>query len=177
MDIYIAYGFSILTAVVAIVMMQFKSMTLILIGQITANLLTALSYFFVGGWSGSGICFIAIIQSVIMFFYDRKKIKPQLWVILFFIAAYVTCSAILVSSVFDIFSAAAAVCFAISIVQKNPFFSRIWYAADMLLWTVYDISCRQYGNLIMHAVIFLSTFIAMIRVDGLFRKKTNAENK
>lgn len=171
MDVYIAYGFSILTAVVAIVMMQFKNMTAILLGQITVNLLTALSYFFVGGWSGSGICFIAIIQSVIMFFYDRKGIKPQLWVILLFISAYITCSAILFNSIFDIFSAAAAVCFAISIIQKNPFFSRVWFAADMILWTVYDISCRQYINLIVHTVIFLSTFIAMIRVDGLFRKK------
>lgn len=171
MDIYIAYGFSILTAIVAIVMMQFKRMTFILIGQITANLLTALSYFFVGGWSGSGICFIAIVQSIAMFFYDRKNIKPQISIIALFIALYVTCSAILFNSVFDIFSAGAAVCFAVSIVQKKPFYSRIWYAADMLLWTVYDVSCRQYGNLIMHAVIFLSTFIAMIRVDGLFRKK------
>lgn len=177
MDVYIAYGFSILTAIVAIVMMQFKSMTVILIGQITANLLTALSYFFIGGWSGSGICFIAIVQSVVMFFYDRKKIKLQLWVILLFIAAYISYSVLLYilysGSIFDIFSTAAAVCFAVSVVQKNPFYSRVWYAADMLLWTVYDISCAQYGNLVMHTVIFLSTFIAMIRVDGLFRKKAN----
>ncbi len=171
MDTYIAYGFSILTAIVAIVVMQFKSMTIILIGQITANLLTAFSYFFVGGWSGSGICFIAIIQSCVMFVYDRKNVKPQLWVILLFIAAYIACSVILFRSVFDLFSTAAAICFAISIVQKNPFISRIWYAADMLLWTVYDISCRQYGNLVLHTVIFLSTFVAMIRLDGLFRKK------
>ena len=171
MDVYIAYGFSVLTAVVAIVMIQFKSMSLILIGQITANLLTALSYFFIGGWSGSGICFIAIAQSIVMFLYERKHKKPQLWVILLFIAAYVTCSAILFKSVFDVFSAAAAVCFAVSVVQKNPFYSRVWYAADMLFWTVYDVSCAQYGNLIMHAVIFLATFIAMIRADGLFRKR------
>ena len=173
MDAYIAYGFSALTAIVAVIIIQFKRMSLILIGQITTNLLTALSYFFIGGWSGSGICFIAIAQTVVMFLYDYKNVKPHLWVILLFIAAYVTCSAILFKSVFDIFSAAAAVCFAISVVQRKPFYSRMWYAADMLLWTVYDVSCAQYGNLIMHGIIFLSTFIAMIRVDGLFRKKSN----
>ena len=173
MDAYIAYGFSALTAIIAVIMIQFKRMSLILIGQITANLLTALSYFFIGGWSGSGICFIAITQTVVMFLYDYKKVKPHLWVILLFIAAYVACSAILFKSVFDLFSAAAAVCFAISIIQRKPFYSRIWYAADMLLWTVYDVSCAQYGNLIMHSIIFLSTFIAIIRVDKPFCKKQN----
>lgn len=49
MDAYIAYGFSALTAIIAVIMIQFKHMSLILIGQITANLLTALSYFFIGG--------------------------------------------------------------------------------------------------------------------------------
>ena len=45
MNAYIAYGFNALTAIIAVIMIQFKRMSLILIGQITANLLTALSYF------------------------------------------------------------------------------------------------------------------------------------
>jgi hypothetical protein len=45
-----------LTGVVAVVMMQFKDMRKILIGQILANLLTASTYFLLGGFSGAGIC-------------------------------------------------------------------------------------------------------------------------
>ena len=78
---YVAQGISVLTCLVAIVMMQCKSMTKILIGQITANLLTASTYFLLGGFSGAGICFIAIIQSVVMFLYSIKKIPPHRWVL------------------------------------------------------------------------------------------------
>ena len=172
MDIYIAYGFSVLTAILAIVLVQFNGMALILIGHITTNLLTALSYVFVGGWSGSAICFTAIVQSIVMFLYERKGIKPHLAVILLFVVAYVTCSVLFYKSIFDIFSGAAAVCFAISVAQEKPFFSRIWFAIDMALWTVYDVSCKQYANLIMHSVILCSIIVAFVRVDKIFCKKT-----
>ena len=171
MDTYIAYGFSVLTAILAIVMVQFRGMAMILIGHITTNLLTALSYVFVGGWSGSAICFTAITQSLIMFLYERKGIKPHLAVILLFIAAYITCSVLFYQSIFDIFSGAAAVCFALSIAQEKPFFSRIWFLIDMALWTVYDVSCGQYANLIMHSVILCSVAVALVRVDKIFSKK------
>ena len=170
MDVYIAYGFSVLTAILAIIMVQFKGMAMILIGHITTNLLTALSYVFVGGWSGSAICFTAIVQSIVMFLYERKGIKPHLAVLLLFIVAYITCSVVLYKSIFDIFSGAAAVCFAISIAQEKPFLSRVWYFTDIALWTVYDVSCKQYANLIMHVVILCSIAVAFVRVDKIFSK-------
>lgn len=173
----VAYSFSLVTAILAIIMVQFRGMALILIGHITTNLLTALSYFFVGGWSGSAICFTAIVQCIIMFLYERKKKEPPLFIIILFIAAFITCSIILYSSIFDIFSAAAAVGFAVSVGQSKPFYSRIYYSMAMIFWVVYDISCQQYANLIMHAVIFISTVVAMIRVDGIFRKKQIAETE
>ncbi|MBQ9713916.1 MAG: YgjV family protein [Clostridia bacterium] len=171
MELYISYGFSFLTVIIAIVVMQFKNMTWILLGHITTNLLTALSYVFVGGWSGSGICFIAIAQTLTMYFYNRKSKSPHWIVILFFIAAYITCSAILFRSVFDIFSAAAAVCFALAVTQKKSLFFRCWYALDMLFWSIYDVSCKQYANLILHTVLLISSIISMIRIDGIFRKR------
>ena len=54
MAFYLAQGISVLTALTAMVMMQFKSMKKILAGQIIANLLTASTYFLLGGFSGAG---------------------------------------------------------------------------------------------------------------------------
>ena len=77
MEFYLAQGISVLTGIVAVVMMQFKDMRKILIGQILANLLTASTYFLLGGFSGAGICLIAIVQTVTMFLYNLKERPPH----------------------------------------------------------------------------------------------------
>ena len=162
---YIAQGISVLTCLVGILMMQFKSMKKILAGQIVANLLTASTYFLLGGISGAGICFIAILQSVVMFFYSIKQTAPHKWVIALFIVLYISCSVFYYKSPVDILSALAAVCFAISVVQVKPCFSRLWYLFNPLLWMAYDLLIpeKAYVNFVMHTVLFCSTFIAILR--------------
>lgn len=171
MEFYIAQGISVLTALTAIVGMQMKNMRAILLSQILANLFTASTYFLLGGFSGAGICLIAIAQAVTMFFYNQKNKTPHLWVIILFVLLYVGCSIFYYKTFIDIFSALAAVCYAMSIAQSNPKLSRLWYVLNPLFWVVYDINTRAYGNLIMHASIFLSTLLALIRVDGIFTSK------
>jgi hypothetical protein len=171
MEFYIAQGITILTALTVIVGMQMKSMKGILIGQILANLFSASTYFLLGGFSGAGICLLAIVQAVVMFFYEQKKKTPHLMVIITFILLYITCSIIYYKSFIDIFSATAAVCYAMSIAQKNPTVSRLWYVFNPLFWLVYSLFTRAYANVVMYVCIFISTVIALIRVDGIFRKK------
>ena len=175
MEFYIAQGISVLTALTAIVGMQMKNMKAILLSQILANLFTASTYFLLGGFSGAGICLVAIVQAVTMFFYNQKNKKPHLAVTVLFILAYVACSVVYYERFIDVFSAMAAVCYAMSITQSSPTASRLWYVMNPLFWVVYDLYTRAYGNLIMHASIFLSTFLALIRVDGIF-KKNKQEN-
>jgi hypothetical protein len=172
MDIvfYIAQGISILNGVVAVAMMQFKDMKKILIGQILANLLTASTYFLLGGLSGAGVCFIAIFQTVVMFIYSVKKIPPHRWVIIGFILLYAVCSAIYYKSPVDLLSAAAVITYAMSVVQTKPAASRLWYLFNPLLWLVYDLFTRAYGNFILHFIVFCSTAFAIWNND--LRKKS-----
>lgn len=167
MAFYIAQGISILTGLTAVLTMQFKGMNKILFGQILANLLTASTYFLLGGITGAGICFIAIVQSVVMFIYDNKGVKPHLLTIIGFIVIYIVCSALYYESFIDIFSALAAVCFALSVSQTKPAYSRFWYSFNPAFWMVYDIHTRAYVNLIIHLVILVSTITAFIRRDIL----------
>ncbi|MBQ1947214.1 MAG: YgjV family protein [Clostridia bacterium] len=165
MAFYIAQAISILTALVAVFMVQFKTMEKILVGQIMANVLTASTYFLLGGFSGAGICFIAILQSVIMFLLAKKEKQVKLPVILVFVGLYLVCSFLYYSSFVDVFSALAAVCFAFSIAAKNPKLSRRWYVLNPICWMIYDIATKAYGNFIIHAVVFISTFSAILRLD------------
>ena len=168
MEFWIAQGLSIITAIVAVFMMQFKNLKWILLGQLTTNLLTAISYILLGGLSGGGICIIAIFQSSVMFFYNQKKKKPHLWVLALFIVAYLACSVIYYKSFIDIFSAISAICFAISVAMPSPFLSRLWYSFNPISWAIYDVATQAYGNLLIHTVVFISTVVALIRIDDIF---------
>ena len=171
-EFYIAQGISVLITIIAVLMMQFKSMTIILLGQISANLLTATTYFLLGGLSGAGICFIAIIQTVTMFVYNRKKKTPHIALILVFIALYIGCCIYYYQSIVDIFSALAAITFALSIAQQDSKKARIWYIFNPICWLIYSFFCQAYGNCITYSIIFVSTLIAMIRVDDIFKLKS-----
>lgn len=165
MAFYIAQAISILTAIVAVFMVQFKTMEKILVGQIIANVLTASTYFLLGGISGAGICYIAILQSVVMFLLAKKEKQVKFPVILVFVGLYLACSYLYYASFIDVFSALAAVCFAFSVAAKNPKLSRRWYVLNPVCWMIYDIATRAYGNFIIHAVVFVSTFSAILRLD------------
>ena len=171
MEFYIAQGISVLTALTAVIGMQMKNMKGILLSQIIANFLTASTYFLLGGFSGAGICLIAILQAIIMFLYDRKQKSPPLAVIILFIMLYIGCSVVYYKHFIDVFSATAAVCYAMSITQRNPKIARLWYVFNPLFWMIYDLYTRAYGNFIMHTSIFISTAVALIRVDRIFKKK------
>ena len=171
MEFYIAQGIGVITAIVAVFMMQLKNLKWILLCQLLANLLTAISYALLGGLSGAGISIIAIVQSIVMFFYNKKGRKPHLWVVGLFIISYVVCSIIYYKTFIDVFPAISAVCFAISISVTTPFMSRVCYSFNPIFWVIYDISTKAYGNFLIHASVFISTVVALIRVDGIFKRK------
>ena len=165
---YITYGLSILSTIGVILAMQFKSMKKIVVGQTLVNLMVAVSYFVLGGLSGAGICFIAIFQGILMYFFDRKEKKAPLWVVLFFLVLYIACSLVYFKGIEDLFPAIAAVCFGMSIVQQRPAASRLWYLPNPLLWCCYDLLIGAYGNLVMHFIVFICTLVGILRLD---RKK------
>ena len=171
-EFYIAQGISILTAVVAILSMQMKSMKTILITQICANLLASSTYFLLGGFSGAGISLIAIIQLIVMYVYDIKQKKPHWFVVALFIAAYIVYSVFNFKNVMDIFPLLAAIFFALGVVQKKPSIFRIYGMLNPLCWLVYDIYSLAIINSIMRVGIFTSALIAKIRLDGFLRKKS-----
>ena len=148
MEFYIAQGISVLNGIVAVLSMQFKDMKKVLIAQIIANLLTALTFFLLGGISGAGICIIAIFQTVAMFIYNIKKVTPHRWVIAGFIALYAACSALYYKSPVDLLSAAAAITYAFSVVQTKSAYARLWYVFNPLFWLVYDVFTGAYVNIL-----------------------------
>lgn len=176
---YISQGLSILTAIFSILAEQMKKMKHILIFQTVVNLLAALSYvFLVDGRAGFIVSMIGTVQSVIMYIYDKKGKRPHLVLTLGFVAAYLFLSLYNnTDKIINFLPAAAAVCFALAIMQRKPKMYRIFDFSNAALWLVYD-ACILSGNFFVHLGIAISALIGMIRLDGLFqpKKKKNKKN-
>lgn len=172
LEFYIAQAISIAAAVIVVLMMQLKNLKIILLGHLVTNLMVAATYFLLNSFSGAGICFIAIFQSIVMYFYNQKNTKPHLPVIAVFIALYIGCSIACYKIPVDILSGLAAVFFAISLVQPNAKSSRRWFVINPLLWSIYDFYQSAYVTLAIHIFIFASTVFSIVRND--LKKTKNA---
>ena len=167
---WIAQSISVVTTIIAILCMQLKKMNIILIFQIAANALAGMTYFFLDGKSGLGISILAVVQTVVMYFYGKKEKTPHWAVTLAFCASYVGYSLIVYQNVFDLLPAAAAIFFALSVAQKKPSYYRIFAAINPLFWIMYDIHTLAYVYILMHSEIFISAVLGIIRLDVLSRK-------
>lgn len=174
---YIAQGISVLNAFVATFSAQLKNMKTILAAQIIMNLLAAVTCFLLGGFSGVGISIIAVVQTIVMYFYSMKDKKPHVAVTALFVVVYILNSVITFSSIFDIFPTLAAVSFALSVAQRSSKAYRLVGIWNPLFWLVYDVYIDAYANIVLHSCIFISMLIACIRLDGFFGliKKHNSE--
>ncbi len=171
MDFYIAQAISVLVGFLGVATMQFKNMKHILLGQLAINLLTTVSYFLLDGLSAAGICLVAIGQTLILYGYDRRQKRPPVVLMAGFILLYLACSVIYYRTFIDLFSALAAICSAVSLMQKKASTARRWYVFNPILWMVYDVHTRAYGTFVVHLAVLLSTVIAMIRVDRIWDRK------
>ena len=170
---FIAQGISVVTGILAIAAMQLKNMKLVLTLQILINILASSNYLLLGGGAGALVSLLAVVCSVVMFFYNKKGVKPHLTVAIAFIAAYLACSVyniIIVQNFMEIFPALAAVCFVISLVQTRTSSYRVWGALNPMFWLPYDFYTSSYVMSLVHLGILVSSLVGMLRLDRKRRK-------
>ena len=166
---WMAQGISIITGILAIVLKQMKEMKKILILEVVANSLATLNYVFVGGDSGWIVSGIAVLNAVVMLIYFLCNKKAPSFLVVVFLGIYITSSAVTLAvkgDFMELLPALSAVCYSVSMMQKKPSHYRAWSVLNPVFWTVYDIYTTSYVMSIVHFGIFVSTLIAMIRLDG-----------
>lgn len=167
MNFIIGQIISVITLIIAIVIAQFKNVKHILIGEIAANLSTALSFVFLGGISGAWICIVAAVQTIIIYFSNKNNLeqsKRNLLTILFAII-YIAGTIVVYQGWADIVSCTCAILYILAIVQTQSKKYRWFMALNSLLWVIYDINTGAYVNIITHGMVLVSLVIAMIRLD------------
>lgn len=164
---YIAQVIGALTTVTVVVAAQLKNMKYILMCQIAANLMVAASSAMLGGLSGAWICAVAAVQTVALYFLEKKGISPKAknWLLAAFAAMYVGGTALVYQGWGDLVSCAGALLYLLAIVQTNSAKYRRYICLNTLLWLVYDLTILAFGNMITHGIEFVSAVVGILRLD------------
>lgn len=165
MEFVISQILGVFVSIAAIISMQLKNVKSILVCQLICNALGAFSYIYVGGFSGCGIYFVALFQTVLYYYLRKREINTSNILTAFFVLAYLFCSITTYKGYEDVFSAVAAVTCALALSQNKAFMYRLFMLFNGCIWSVYDISVGAYTMIISHAVTALSAFVGMIRLD------------
>ena len=156
----LSYILSLIATVLGIIEPFNKKMTGVLIFSLVGNFIVGTSYFLVGAISGGVICSVACIQLIINYFYNAKGKKVPNWLRGIYIISFVAVNLLTFAHWYDALALTASIMFVLSVSQSNTLFYRIFFMSNSLLWIVYDIVAKAYGNLATHIILFSATMIS-----------------
>lgn len=169
MAFWFAQIVGLITTVVSLVSVQFKDEKIILIGEIVANLLSAISFGLLGGLSGSWVCVLASVQATILFFLNKSKHpRRTTWKYIvsgIFAVAYVIGNIITYTIWPDIIVCICALLYTYAVMQDTSKGMRTVFGVNMILWIIYDLIIGAYTTMITHLLSALSILTAKLRLD------------
>ena len=160
----LAYIIGIFNTIFAVASMQFKNMKFVLLFQLICNSLLTIQYVLEGRISVSGVVVLAVVQTIIRFFFDRKKKPFPVWLTFVFILLFTIVSIVMMKSPYDLITCVAVWFFAIFVVQKRSSVARFCSFMNVLLWLVYDVLCAP-SAVLTHTVILIFVLVGIIRLD------------
>jgi heme/copper-type cytochrome/quinol oxidase subunit 4 len=161
---YLAYILGIFTTVFAVASMQFKDMKYVLVCQLICNSILTAQYVIEDRVSVSGVVILAVIQTIVRFFFDMKHKPFPVWLTCVFIVGFTVVSIVMMKSPYDLITCAAVWFYAICVVQKRSSVARICSTVNTVLWLIYDILCAP-SAVVTHAVILVFIIAGIIRLD------------
>lgn len=159
---------SVLVLIVSVIVTAcFKNINYILIGEVVMNLLVALSFVFLGGWSGAWICIVATIQTLILFWCNKHQISKQTRKILClaFLAVYVVGTVVVYKSWADIISCLCAFLYVMAVISENSSNYRWFIILNSACWVIYDASIYAWVAIITHGITLISCIVGKIKLD------------
>lgn len=149
----------------SLTVVQLKKISHIMIGEIAANAIVAITYLILGGYSGAAICSITITQAGISYILAKKDKSFKWQYTIIFVLLYAISSVYSYQSPIDILPFIGAVLSVCAIMQKKPARYRIFMMLNSMVWIAYDIDAMAYTTLLTHGLLLVSIMMAMIRMD------------
>ncbi len=142
-----------------------KNMKTILLFVFLGNIFVATSYLMTDGINGAVSCYIGGAQTLINYFYDRKKKPLPVWLIGIYAVAFIVLNLITGFSWLCVLAIIASLTFILCIGQKVGSKYRFWTLVNMCLWCLYDVLSGSFGVLFTHGTQLVFAVIGMIIHD------------
>ena len=141
---------------------QQKTGKRLLMLKLISDVLWALHYFLIGGYSATVIAVLGVFRESVFFNQDKKWAQSRLWLLLFIVISIIG-SILTLKGIFSLFPMLASVISVISFGFNKPKLSRILAIPISCLMMTYDIVFSSYMGIVNECFTLTSTIIALIR--------------
>lgn len=169
----IAQIFGIIGIIFSVLSMQMKTKKNIMIMLLGLNLASALNFLFLNSFSGSLICFFAVLETFINYLFDSKNKKVPIYVIAVYVIINLALGFSTYKTLLDLIPIACALLFCATVCTKKESTIRKLMFANQSLWLAYDIIVKAYMFSISNILTLISIIISYYRFD--YRKKSKKE--
>ena len=135
----------------------------ILFMQIIAYMFFTLHYFLLAGISGVVCNLVGLFALVVIYIFDKYKLKYKWIASTFFIVALIVVNIITFQNIYSIFPMVASVIVIISFVLDNEDFIRKIGIVSALCWLVYAIFYKSYISIAFEALTLVGVCVALIK--------------
>ena len=159
-----------LMLLLSILSMQVKKMQYVVILQSVANLLVVLQFAMRNELSASGVCAIGAVETLALFFINKKGARIPMWFTALFISLGLGVSVVMIvingfKGVTDVLPMIAVVVFNIAMVQKRSYVSRILMIFNSAIWLSLNIISFDLSLVISYSVLILMAAVGIVRLD------------
>ena len=174
---WISYVLSIIGLICMITasMLKGANMKTILALVCFANLVVATGYLFgESGINGAASLYLAAVQTLINFFFERKNKPLPIWLIAIYAVSIIVLNLVVGGfSALGVLVIVASLTFLMCIGQKSGAKYRFWTIINMVLWCLYDLLSRSFGALTTHLPLLIFTVVGMLLYDT--KKETDTK--
>ena len=170
----VAQIFGIIGIIFSVLSMQMKTKKRIMWMLLGLNLASALNFVFLDQWSGSLICFFAVIETFVNYLFDSKNKKIPIFIIAFYVIVNISLGIFTYHSPLDILPIICSLIFCATVCVPKESQVRKLMMGNQVVWLIYDLSVKAYMFSISNVLTIISTGIAMYRFDY---KKSKSHKK
>ncbi len=172
----VAQALGVVAAGIAILSMVFKSKTNIMLFCLIYNLLTLFSYLLLGEFLGCIMVGVLTLKSLCYYFFALKKLKPNVWVLIFLEVSILTVSIVLWSSWVDVFMIANGLINTYFSWQNNVKYLKASVVLCAGLLILYDVFVGAYAYIISEVLYGATALVSLIVLLKKQNKTEECEN-
>lgn len=135
------------------------------------NIFYFLQYIFLRAYAGAFTNVIGLFRTIIFARKGKNKILSTDYPLILVIMLYAIISIFTFDGILSLFPAAASIIYAIVLWQNDPKKIRFGSSIMLLMWFIYNVIVKAYVGAITELVLFISSIIAIIKIDFVDEKK------